>query len=87
MTVTIGVVTVVVGSVGVVTVTVVIGVLTVTVVGTVGIGTAGKETVGNSEGVAASAVDVPRDVGFASPPEWCFNAWTSRTLESRPFSR
>jgi hypothetical protein len=71
VTVVIGVVTVAVVSVGVVTVTVVIGVLTVTVAGNVGIVSVGGETLGtrsfedNSDGT--SAVDERTGAGVASP--------------------
>lgn len=69
MTVAIGVVTVAVGTVGVVTVTAVIGVLTVTVTGAVGIGTAGRVTPGSRAGsdVVAWAVDAWDDSVVRSP--------------------
>lgn len=74
MTVVIGVLTVAVVRVGVVTVTVVIGVLTATVTGVVGIGRVGRETVGSRSvvgdcGGAVSAVDEGTDAGVAAPPE------------------
>ena len=96
MTVVIGVVTVAVAPVGVVTVTAVIGVLTVTVAATVagdfGIGTVGRETVGspsvegtNVEGAGdgpTSAVDDRTDAGVATPPEPCDDASAAFTAEA-----
>ncbi len=83
MTVVIGVLTVAVVPVGVVSVTAVIGALTVTVAATcagdVGIGSLGRETAGtrsvegNSDGVV-STVDERANAGVASPLEPCFDA-------------
>jgi hypothetical protein len=69
VTVAIGVVTVAVGTVGVVTVTAVTGVLTVTVTGAVGIGTAGNETLGTCAGseVVAWTVEAGDDAVVGPP--------------------
>ena len=88
--VVIGVVTVAVVPVGVVTVTAVIGVLTVTVgatvAGDVGMCSLGRETAGTrsvegNSNDGASAVDERTDAGVASPLEPCFDAGTALTLE------
>jgi hypothetical protein len=77
VTVVIGVVTVAVVPVGVVTLTVVIGVLTVTVPPTVEIGSVGRETVGTtsvegkSDGATVPVVDEGTDAGVASPVGPC----------------
>jgi hypothetical protein len=90
VTVTIGVVTVAVVLVGRVTVTAVTGVLTVTLVATVGIGSAGRETVGtrsvegNVEAVA-SALDEAAEAEVVSPPEACVDAPTALTVAPPAF--
>jgi len=90
VTVVIGVVTVTVVPVGTLTVAVVMGVLTVTV----GIGSVGRETVGNgsfgldSVCVTTSAVDETTDAGFASAPEEaCAGARAALVLEPPPVLR
>jgi hypothetical protein len=86
VTVVIGVVTVAVVPVGVVTLTVVIGVVTVTVPPTVEIGSVGRETVGTTsvEGnsdCAASAVDEGTDAGVAAPVGPCVGAAAALAVE------
>lgn len=86
MTVVIGVLTVAVAPVGVVTDTVVSGVPTVTVVGEVGIGSVGRETVGTgsvegSSGDVVAAVEERTDAGgVACWPEACVGAGTALAL-------
>ena len=87
MTVVIGVGTVNVVPVGVVTVTVAIGVLTVTAAGNVGIERVGRERVGTrsvrgSGECAASAADewTDADAGVAPPPDPCVEAGAALTL-------
>ena len=89
MTVVIGVGTVNVVPVGVVTVTVAIGVLTVTAADNVGMESVGRETVGTrsvrgSSECAASAVDerTDADAGVAPPPDPRVDAGAALTLES-----
>ena len=88
MTVVIGVGTVTVVPVGVVTVTVAIGVVTVTFAGNVGIDRVGRETVGSrsvdgSCECPPSAVDerTDADAGVAPPPEPCVDTGSAFTLE------
>jgi hypothetical protein len=84
VTVAIGVVTVAVGTVGVVTVTAVIGVLMVAVTGAVGIGTVGNEALGTCvrSDVVAGLVEAGDDgVGGSPLAARRFDARTARVLD------